>query len=768
MKCYPNGPILKNYCNTFFFFAFLIVSLCSVTAQKPSEKDIEGKVEFLLTKMTFEEKVGQMLNIGLPAILTGDYWKARDTVIIDPERIARYIGKYGAGCIHNTPGFTPGNKEWNLIISAIQEYALKNTRLGIPVIYGIDDIHGANYVLGSTLMPQQIALAATWNPKYAFETGKITSYESRSASLPWNYNPNADIAASPLWGRISESFGEDPYLVAEMVSAYVKGSQDGSLQDSVNTAVCLKHFLGYGNGANGKDRANALIPENYLRQYYIPPFQKAIENGAMSIMISSNAINGVPCLVNKYYITDILKGELGFKGVTVSDFSDVEFLIDAHQVAADKREATKQAINAGLDMIMNPYDADVVDFIVDLVKSNEISSERIDDAVRRILRIKFMLNLFEVPYTDPNGYIKFASSESAQKNYEAVCEAITLLKNDGILPLQKNKKVLVTGYTSNSQNSLNGAWSRTFMGRDTKYNDPGKLTVLDAVKKQAGEKNVIFAEGTDYLTDINTKDAVLKARDVDYIIVCMGEIPATEKPSDIMELDMPIVQQELVKKLAATGKPVIIVMLQGRTRIIREIEPLVNGILMAYLPGDEGGRAIADILYGDINPSGKLPYTYQKYGGNMLTYLHKKTDIRDVNWGYNGFTPQYQFGFGLSYTSFEYSNINFNTDTLSGDKQLVVSIDVKNTGKIAGKEIVELYSSDLIASIAPDVIRLIGFTKINLEPGETKKVTFTIDKKDLAFVDINNKWVNEDGTFKISIGGDPKNLISKNFYYQNK
>jgi beta-glucosidase len=473
--------------------------------------ETEQKIQDILSQMTLKEKAGQMLNIGLPAVLKGKYWDMRDTVDFDTARFKKLIVDYAIGSIHNTPRYPAERDEWYGIVKTIQDAAMTKTRLKIPVLYGIDNIHGANYVNGSVLFPHQIAIAATWNTEMSKISGEVTSYESRAGSLPWNFNPNADVAMNPLWGRISESFGEDPYLVSQMTEAYIQGSQEKGLNDSTSTAVCVKHYLGYGAGRNGKDRANAIIPENYLRQYYLPPFKKAIESGAMGVMISSNAVNGVPCHINSYYINDILKGEMGFKGVVISDFSDVEFLIQAHLSAKDKREATKMAVNAGLDMLMNPYDADVVDYIVELVQSGDIAMSRVDDAVTRILRLKFYLNLFEVPYNNPKNYTEFAGKKHIALNYDAACEAITLLKNDSlptlggpILPLAKNKKVLVTGYTANSINLLSGAWSRSFLGRDTIFNDPSKQTILDAIKAEIGTKNVEFVRGTDYLVDINT------------------------------------------------------------------------------------------------------------------------------------------------------------------------------------------------------------------------------------------------------------------------
>jgi len=762
-----------------YFFSIILISIliwsCTTSDKSNSNNlkiedvNIEEKIQDLLVQMTLREKAGQMLNIGLPTVLTGDYWDAREKAVFDAERFKKYIIDLNVGSIHNTPGYLADNKEWYRIVKTIQDSAIQKSRLGIPVLYGIDNIHGANYVAGSVMFPHQIAMAATWNPELTEMNAKITSYESKSASLPWNFNPNADVAMSPLWGRISESFGEDPYLVSEMTNAYVRGSQQDDVGKLENTAICLKHFLGYGAGRNGKDRANAIIPEKNIRQYFLPPFEKAIAEGAKGVMISSNAINGIPCHSNKYYITDILKGELGFKGVVISDFSDVEFLIEAHQTAKDMREATKLAVNAGLDLLMNPYDAKVVDIIVNLVENNEIPMARIDDAVTRVLRLKYELNLFETPYNNPSDFKEFGGEKHIAENYKAASEAITLLKNEkDVLPLKKSKKVLVTGYSANSINVLNGAWSRTFLGQDTQYNDLTKLTILDAIKNEVGASNVQYVEGTNYLEDINTSLAVSKVKNVDYIVVCVGEIPATEKPSDINELDLPKAQQNLVKKLAKLNKPIILVMVQGRPRIIRDIEPLVDGIIMGYYPGQEGGIAISDVLFGNINPSGKLPYTYPKYSGNYLTYYHKKTDIRDVDWGYNGFYPQFEFGYGLSYSKFKFSNLKINKNTISSNEQLNIAVDVKNTSSLKGKEVIQLYVSDLVASVSPDSKKLVRFTKIELNPSEVKTVTFEINKEDLKFVGPDNKWIVEDGEFEILVGGNPLKMLSKKFLYTNK
>ena len=485
-----------------------IIALLFLSCDKQKTKDslliddefiIENKVDSLLAKMTLKEKVGQMLNIGLPSILKGDYWDERDSAVFDEKKFQKFIVDYAVGSIHNTPQYLAGSEEWYEIVKKIQDASLKNTRLGIPVLYGIDNIHGANYIKGSVLFPHQIALAATWNRELSESNGEITSYESRAASLPWNFNPNIDVAINPLWGRISESFGEDPYLISEMGVAYLKGSQGESLKNIESSAVCLKHFIGYGAGRNGKDRANAIIPENSLRQYFIPPFKKAIDQGAMGVMISSNAVNGIPCHINKHYITDILKGELGFKGVVISDFSDVEFLIEAHEVTTSKREATKMAVNAGLDMLMNPYDIDVVDYIVEMVENNEISMTRIDDAVSKILRLKLELDLFKNPVTDYRNYENFASNNSKKLAYQSACESITLLKNNNsILPIKKGAKILVAGPNGNSMRTLNGAWTYNWQGKFTDKFAESHNTIFESFFNVYGKDNVTFVSGVSY------------------------------------------------------------------------------------------------------------------------------------------------------------------------------------------------------------------------------------------------------------------------------
>jgi len=776
MKLKKSSYIISRKLIILLFLGFLVscnfssetgVNANVESVYKNSAGNIAARIESLLQQMTLEEKVGQMTNIGLTAVCKGPFWNDIDSLEIDTAKLNKMLLTYHIGSIQNKGIYPPSVAEWNRIIRQIQHVAVKKSRLGIPVLMGIDGVHGANYTASSTLFPQQIACAATWNPKYAEIMGKITSYELRASSIPWNYAPVLDVCYQPLWGRIFETFGEDTYLVSKMGDAFIKGSQGESLSDPTKTAVCLKHFVGYANPNNGKDRTTAIIPERYLRQYYLPPFQEAIDAGALSVMLNSGSVNGIPGHANHKLITQVLKGEMGFKGFVISDWEDVAKLASWHKIAVNNKEAVKIAVLAGMDMCMVPYDESFAVDLVQLVKEGSVPMSRINDAVRRILNVKFQLGLFDAPVSDPNKYPDFGSKKFAQASYEAAKECITLLKNNkNILPFNKQVKVLVTGPTANSINYLNGAWSRTWSGNETKYNDKGKASVLDAIKNKIGADKVVYAEGTNFKENINSKEAVRLAKNVDAIIVCLGEKPATEKPSDILELKLPDAQQNLVKELSKTGKPIVMVLLEGRPRIIRNIENLAQGMLMAYVPGQEGGKAIADILFGDCNPSGRLPYTYPRYSGSILKYNHKRMDEMGAGFESDGFNPQFEFGAGLSYTSFEYSEPRLSSDTILGNQSLKINISLTNIGKRYGKEVVQLYINDVVASISPDVKKLVRFKKIGIEPGSTKEISFEISRRDLSFVDENNLWITEPGEFKILIGGNPKSLKSKSFYYK--
>ncbi len=725
----------------------------------------KNKIEELIQQMTLEEKVGQMTNIGLTAVCKGPFWSNADSLEIDIEKLNKLILKYHIGSIQNKGKYPPTKEEWYNIISQIQDFTLEKSRLKIPILFGNDGVHGANYTASSTLFPHQIACAATWNAKHAEKMGEITAYEMRASSIPWNYAPVLDISLQPLWGRIFETFGEDTYLTTQMTNSFIKGSQGNSLSDNTKAAVCLKHFIGYGNPNNGKDRGTANIVENELRQYYLPPFEEGIRSGAKTIMINSGSVNGIPGLVNHHLITDLLKGELEFHGFVISDWDDLTKLVYAHNVAKDNKEAAKLAVLAGMDMCMVPYNESFAIDIVELVKQGEIPIERIDDAVRRILKVKFELGLFEKPYTSPEQYPLFASEEFSNASYEAAKECITLLKNENeTLPIDKTKKILVCGPTANSINFLNGAWSRTWSGQEENYNDTNKATILDAIIEKAGKNNVHYGQGTSFTEDINIDSTVFLSQECDIIIACIGEKPATEKPSDIEELELSEVQLKLIKNLAATGKPIVLLLLEGRPRIIREIEVLSKAIIMAYLPGQEGGKAIADLLFGDCNPSGRLPYTYPRYSGSILKYNYKGMDAMDKEFSLGGFNPQYEFGEGLSYTSFEYSEPTLSDSIFSKGDTITIEVEITNTGEIFGKEVIQLYTRDHFATISPDIKRLARFKKIGLKAGESKSIKFKLSTDDFAFVGTDNKWITEPGEFSILIGGRPSELQTKSFF----
>ncbi len=738
---------------------------------RPQNKEVFYDVHFqradsLLQLLTLEEKAGQMTNVGLTALTEGPFWNDFDTLVLDTAKMRHFLKDVHIGSIQNKGIYPPTKEEWHRIIKTIQNYIAENSRHNIPIIYGMDAMHGAHYTAGSTLFPHQIGLAASWNPEFARIMGEITAYEMRASSQPWNFAPVLDVSMQPLWGRIYETFGEDTHINSVMGKAFVEGQQGNSISDTTRVAVCLKHFIGYGTPFSGKDRSPAYIPEHYLRQYYVEPFREAINAGALTVMLNSGSVNGIPGHADKYFITDILKGELGLKGFVISDWQDVDRLVTMHHVAKDTLEAVKIAVNAGLDMSMTPYDADFAKNVVKLVNAGEIPMSRVDDAVRRILYVKFKLGLFEAPYHDPAGYDKFGSDEFAEQSYLSALESITLLKNEEQrLPLAPGTRILVSGPGANALTALNGPWSRTWAGDDPSYDDQGKKTLLQALQSVFGYSRVSYTPGTDYEGDVESERHLLRmAENTDVILLALGERPATEKPSDINELDLPPNQVELVKRLHKSGKPIVLVFLQGRPRVIRVIEPLADAILMAYWPGHEGGIALASLLSGQANPSSKLPYTWPRYSGSLYTYQHKGSDRLSKTFDMDGFNPQWEFGHGLSYSTFQYDDLKLAEDTIRSNEELSLSVTVTNTGDYPGKEVVQLYLRDLVASITPDNRKLIAFNKIYLEPGQTKTLDFLVTYDDLKFVNLDHEWVVEKGDFEILIGGKPGNMLTGRFF----
>ncbi|MDB5272025.1 MAG: bglX 4 [Chitinophagaceae bacterium] len=731
-------------------FVLLFLSISSLKAQT-SKEEIEKKIDALLASMTIEEKAGQMTQLTLDYVCQGKFFDDKKEMKIDPAKLDTALLKYHVGSILNTGSYALTRDNWYELIQKIQTVATQKTRLKIPVLYGIDAIHGANYTVGATLFPQELAQAATWNPSLIEQAGAVTAYEVRASAIPWNFSPVLDLGRQPLWARFFETFGEDPYLVSAMGEATIKGYQGKDISNPEKVAACLKHYMGYSASYSGKDRTPILLPERILREYYLLPFAKAVENGAMTVMVNSGEINGKPVHIDYHIITEILKQELKFDGFAVTDWEDIIFLTKRHRVAATYKEAIALAINAGIDMSMVPLEVDFTKLLIELVKEGKIPTSRMDDAVRRILRVKYRLGLFKQPYYEKASYKKFGSEEFKQINFQAAAEALTLLKNkDGLLPLAKSKKVLLTGAAANSLTPLNGAWTHTWQGLEPKYNPKDKQTVYQALQTKIGADHVVYVEGTTYDKDVNTAEAVKQAANVDYIIVCLAEKPGTEKDGDIHDLNLDRAQQDFVKALSKTGKPIFFVMAFDRPRLITEIEPLASGILMAYLPGNEGGRAIVDVLYGDVNPSGKLPFSYPKYPNALNTYDYKSTE--DVSPGqYLGVDFLYPFGSGLSYTSFSYTDLQLSTEQLKGNDTLTVSIKITNSGSKEGKEVVQLYTRDEFASITPSVKRLKGFQKINLKAGESRVVQFKLHRKDLSFVDSNNQWITEPGDFTVLI-----------------
>jgi beta-glucosidase len=728
------------------------------------ERDNSQKIEALLKRMTLEEKVGQMTQLTLGMITTGQ----DQNIQIDPAKLDKAIVKYGVGSILNVSDQALTPDKWHDTIRQIQEAATKKTRLGIPVIYGIDSIHGANYVLGSTLFPQEIGMAATWNPELMKRGSEIAAMETRAAGIPWSFSPVLDLGRNPLWPRFWETFGEDPYLAKVMGVAFVRGLEGSDVAAQDRVASSLKHYMGYSLPLTGRDRTPAWIPENYLREYFLPPFAAAVKAGARTIMVNSAEINGVPGHVNHHVLTEILRNELGFKGFVVTDWEDIKKLVTMWRVAANEKDATRMAIMAGNDMSMVPLDYSFSDHLIALVKEGSVPQSRIDEAVRRILRVKFELGLFEKPIPEPALKAKFGLPESRQAALQAASESMTLLKNtNNLLPLSKDRKVLVTGPTADSLISLNNGWSYVWQGSEESLYPKDSLTIRRAIEAKAGAANVTYVPGTkitrapgpsnstptDIEAEVDIPAAVRAAGAADVVVLCLGEGSYTETPGNITDLTLGEPQLKLAEAIQATGKPVVLVLVEGRPRIINRIVDKSGAVLMAYNPGNHGGQAVADVLFGDFNPSGKLPFTYPRTTNGLITYDHKPFETEATSFGNMAFRPQFEFGEGLSYTTFAYSDLRLGQKTITGNSDLSVSITVTNSGRRAGKEVVQVYLNDLVASLSPAGKKLKRFAKVYLEPGQSRTLTFKLHPDDLSFIGANNKPVIEPGDFEISIGG---------------
>ena len=740
-----------------------------------SDPKIEAQVEQTLKKLTLEEKIGQMME------LVTDLFGANDkngVFYIDEHKTDSILSRYKIGSILNAPNTcAPTAKQWEKYIAQIQKISMK--RIGIPCVFGLDQNHGSTYTQGGTLFPQNINVAATFNREIARRSAEATAYETRAVSVPWTYSPTVDLGRDARWPRIWENFGEDCYLSSEMGKAMVYGFQgeDPNNIDQYHIATSMKHFMGYGVPWTGKDRTPAYISPADLREKHFAPFLAGLQAGALTVMVNSASVNGMPMHANKEILTGWLKEETGWDGVLITDWADINNLYTREMVAKDKKDALRIAINAGIDMIMEPYSCDACGYLIELVKEGKIPMSRIDDACRRVLRMKYRLDLFKNPTQKLKNYPKFGGEEFAKLALEGATESMVLLKNKGnILPLQHGKKILLTGPNANQMRCLDGGWSYTWQGHRAdefagKYN-----TIYEAFCNEYGKENIILNQGVTYNekgkyweeNEPQIQGAVDAAKNVDVIVACIGENSYTETPGNLTDLWLSENQRNLVKELAKTGKPVVLVLNEGRPRLIADIEPLAQGIIDILIPGNMGGDALVGLVSGKSNFSGKMPYTYPKEINSLANYDFKKSEevgTMEGAYDYNAkITQQWGFGYGLSYTSYKYSNLKVSQSDFRHGDIIKVSVDVKNTGKVAGKESVLLFSSDLISSMVPDGRRLRAFDKIELQPGETKTVTFDLNADDLAFVGYDGKWVLEEGDFKLMIADQSADIHCEKTY----
>lgn len=733
----------------------------------PSDPVIEAHIQEWLKKMTLEEKIGQMCEITIDVVSDFEASK-KNGFTLNPAMLDTVIGKYKVGSLLNVPLSIAQKKEkWAEAIKQIQDLSMKE--IGIPCIYGVDQIHGTTYTLDGTMFPQGINMGAAFNRELTEKAAAISAYETKAGCIPWTYAPVVDLGRDPRWSRMWENYGEDCYVNAEMGKASIRGFQgsDPNHIGEYNVAACMKHYMGYGVPVSGKDRTPSSISRSDMREKHFAPFLAAIRQGALSVMVNSGVDNGVPFHANRELLTEWLKEDLNWDGMIVTDWADINNLCTRDHIAATKKEAVKIAINAGIDMSMVPYEVSFCDYLKELVQEGEVPMSRIDDAVARVLRLKYRLGLFENPYWDIKKYNKFGSEEFARVALQAAEESEVLLKNEGnILPLAKGTKILLAGPNANSMRCLNGGWSYSWQGHLADQCAGANNTIYESLCNKYGKENIIYEPGVTYAPYKNDnwweenqpeiEKSVAAASRVDVIIACIGENSYCETPGNLTNLTMSENQRNLVKALAATGKPVILILNQGRPRIINDIVPLAKAVINVMLPSNYGGDALANLLAGDANFSGKMPFTYPKYINALANYDYKPCENMGQmggNYNYDSVMDvQWEFGFGLSYTTYSYSNLKVNKASFTADDVLTVSVDVTNTGRVSGKESVLLYSKDLVASSTPDNIRLRNFEKIELNPGETKTVTMQLKGCDLAFVGYDGKWRLEKGVFKLKCG----------------
>lgn len=733
----------------------------------PSDPEIEANIQNWLKKMTIEEKIGQMCEITID-VVTDFEASQKDGFTLDKAKLDTVIGKYKVGSLLNVPlSIAQPKEKWAEAIRQIQELSMKE--IGIPCIYGVDQIHGTTYTLDGTLFPQGVNMGATFNRDLVKREAEISAYETKAGCIPWTYAPVVDLGRDPRWSRMWENYGEDCYVNAEMGKASVIGFQgeDPNHIGKYNVAACMKHYMGYGVPVSGKDRTPSSISRSDMREKHFAPYLAAVRQGALSVMVNSGVDNGMPFHANREYLTQWLKEDLNWDGLVVTDWADINNLCTRDHIAATKKEAIKIAINAGIDMSMVPYEVSFCDYLKELVEEGEVPMSRVDDAVARVLRLKYRLGLFDKPYWSTGDYPEFGSKEFADVALQAAEESEVLLKNEGgILPLAKGKKILLAGPNANSMRCLNGGWSYSWQGHRADECAQAYNTIYEALCNKFGKENIIYEPGVTYAPykndnwwEENTPEidkSVAAAQNADVIIACIGENSYCETPGNLTDLNLSMNQQNLVKALAATGKPVILILNEGRPRLIKNIEPLAKAVINVMLPGNYGGDALANLLAGDANFSGKMPYTYPKHINALATYDYKPCEnIGQMGGNYNYDSVmdiQWPFGFGLSYTTYKYSNLKVDKAQFTADDELTFTVDVTNTGSVAGKESVLLYSKDLVASSTPDNIRLRNFEKVSLNPGETKTVTMKLKGSDLAFVNYYGKWTLEKGDFKVKCG----------------
>lgn len=739
------------------YMALTLLTAGAIASAPTVNGQASERVEHLLSDMTLEEKVGQMTQLTLTAVAARPS-QGSGRVELDPDLLREALVDRHIGSLLNAHDEALPLEGWHELITEIQDVATNETRLGIPIVYGIDAIHGTGYMMDATIFPHNLGLAATFNPELVRRTGEITAVEVLASGITWNFGPVLDMGRHPAWPRFYETFGEDPYLASILGRAAFEGQQ------SVETfGASMKHYLGYGQPYSGRDRAPTYLPEYLVREIHLAPFAEAMHADPAAVMVNSGEINGVPVHASYYWLTEVLRGELGFEGVIVTDWMDVIFLHTRHRIARDLREATRLAVEAGIDMSMTPYDFAFADHLISLVQDGVIPESRIDESVRRILTMKERMGLFDDPYPDQSLSDDFALPESRAVARQAAAESITLLQNDGILPLQEGGRILVTGPAARSLSALNGGWTHTWQGVDEQFFPDDYVTLLDELHER--NVTVAYEEGAGFLEKGNIEAAVDLARHADVAIVVLGEQGYSEWVGDISDLALPEPQIQLAEAIIATGTPTVVVLLQGRPRLISRFADDAAAIVMAYWPGMEGAQAIADVLFGDVNPSGRLPFTYPRAANELIPYDHRF--VETLNTGFDrqagGFNPQYEFGHGLSYTTFEYSDLEVHR-TMARTNRYRIEIQVTNTGDRAGREHVLLYVRQNVASLTPPVKRLRGFQSVNLEPGESARVTFELDDPDFSYIGLEGMPVLEPGVFDILIGDFTESLNVLNYF----